>query len=538
MNIRVILLSLLYGFAVLSFAIYAKKPSHEILICYLLVALAPLLFLYLHDENFARVSLFFSTLALTLGYSLTGDFMNGVGDIYSEWFYGMLSVLRGFWEPGYSFNSINFVFPTIFLMPTISIVSGLNLNLVLKIIPNFIFALIPVLVFEIYKKYASTDLAFFSSFFFLSIPATWYMMPSVPRQEVAIFLYVLIIYLLTKMKYANTKIIALIILFSFSVVTAHYTTAMIYIIIGSPLIALSTIKKTKFNMYFNSVITFLIIFWVAWYSIINYTYPFEGAIQIFRKIIDFDNLFEESGTTYALKYGAAEYSWVVSIYLFALSCLFALVGFFYLIHKKYNLNVILISLIAFLIPTLGYVGGVSLLRVAQTTLIFWAFVFTLGFKWLFEKLRFKNNYRTLLAIFLAFSVLVHTHTISYLIFQSADNPAITHKTKAQTWVNCDDYYAITFTSLFGSSNIKAISKDGYAVAISRLSKFKNDTTNITDSYFFVNRQVIEQNRLITSKWTPAGKIIIEKEFFISNELKELIDQTKVYDSKSWIFKEN
>ena len=86
------------------------------------------------------------------------------------------------------------------LAPSYSLICGMTLTQVFKIIYPLLFAMVPLGLFEIFKKQINNKSAFLGAFLFMSISTFYYDMISLARQQTAeLFLMLLLLVVLNNM---------------------------------------------------------------------------------------------------------------------------------------------------------------------------------------------------------------------------------------------------------------------------------------------------------------------------------------------------
>jgi uncharacterized membrane protein len=194
--------------------------------------------------------IFTISLAILLHKSLITSYIWG-WDINGEYFLANQIILNSFWniDLPYSYNSMLSV---MILAPVLSHFIKLNLVWVMKIVYPFIFSLVPLGLYYIYKKQTSSSIAFYSAFFFLIMFTFYTEMLSVARQQVAELFLVLLLMVLVSDKLDKNKRSLLAVVFGLSIVVSHYGLAylmMIILIIST--VILYILDKNFINRFFT-----------------------------------------------------------------------------------------------------------------------------------------------------------------------------------------------------------------------------------------------------------------------------------------------
>ena len=215
------------------------------------------------------LSISLSILFLNLLFSkyIIGD------DANVEFYVFRVTEIRGYWGPISAVtNSVPALFYNSMLSITVlpnvySVLMGLQNELLFKVLYSFIFSLVPVTLYGMYKNETSKLIGLLSVFFFIFTANAFFgELISVDRQIVGTFFLVLSILLwLDKTLPIREKRILLII-FGLSIAISHYSIAIIYLIFISCVVIISSIKP-KFDDVFNAS-TILTIFGITflWYA--------------------------------------------------------------------------------------------------------------------------------------------------------------------------------------------------------------------------------------------------------------------------------
>jgi len=213
-------------------------------------------------------------------------------DANLEFYVFRVTQLRGYWAPldeirdswqaiSYNSNLSITILPAVY-----STLMNVKNELIFKILYPFIFSLVPLGLYEIYKKEHSALIGILAALFFVfSINAFFGELISVNRQIVAEFFLVLSIFLWLDKGIPLKEKRLLLIIFGISVSLAHYSLAVIYIIFICMVVLLSSIKP-KFDNVFNtfSIVT---IFGVSflWYAF-GPSSPLTGIIRVAQNMLD------------------------------------------------------------------------------------------------------------------------------------------------------------------------------------------------------------------------------------------------------------
>ena len=106
----------------------------------------------------------------------------------------------------------------------------MNLIWVIKIIFPIIFSLLPLGLYQIFRKQQlESKVSFLASFFFIFMFTFFTSMLGVVRQQIAELFFMLIILLIMDKKIEQTRRMLLLIIFSISIIISHYAISYIYV---------------------------------------------------------------------------------------------------------------------------------------------------------------------------------------------------------------------------------------------------------------------------------------------------------------------
>ncbi len=208
------------------------------------------------------ISISILLLNLLLSKYIIGD------DASFEYYVFKLAQIRGYWGPinavtnppdALAFNSVL----SVTVLPNVySVLMNLKNEMLFKILYSFIFSLVPITLYGIYKNETGKLIGLLSTFVFIfSVNAFFGESISVDRQIVGeLFLMLSILIWLDKTLPIKEKRILLII-FGASIAVSHYSLAVIYVIFVALVVIISSIKP-KFDNVFNAS-TVLAIFGVT-----------------------------------------------------------------------------------------------------------------------------------------------------------------------------------------------------------------------------------------------------------------------------------
>jgi len=170
------------------------------------------------------------SVAITLLYhtALISTFIWG-WDVQYEYYLINTAVQNGFWDLTICSN-FNAMLSLMTLAPTYSILLGIGLDWVFKIIYPFFFALVPFGLYAVFRRQTNGKSAFLACFFFMSIFVFYIEMIALARQEIAELFVVLILLSMIDQGASRLQKSILFLIFSVSLVVSHYGLSYIFLL--------------------------------------------------------------------------------------------------------------------------------------------------------------------------------------------------------------------------------------------------------------------------------------------------------------------
>jgi uncharacterized membrane protein len=170
--------------------------------------------------------------ALLLRNTLITNYLWGF-DIGAERFVAQVAVTNGFWGAPASLDhntlNLNTMLSITLFTPLLSIVTGMSVTWVFKLIFPLLFALVPLGLFRLYEKLTSARIALFGVFFFMVTFSFYTELLSMARQEIAEFFVVALLLLLVDKEMRRMPRFFLSGLFGFSLIVSHYAVTFIFL---------------------------------------------------------------------------------------------------------------------------------------------------------------------------------------------------------------------------------------------------------------------------------------------------------------------
>lgn len=235
MNIRHIVLALLIGIISLILAIFGSnilnnEATTSLPVVSIIISLIGLLVLvFTTDNKYKWMPLYVLTLALLFTTSSRSNYISGV-DMNIEYQMMQTTINDGTWSP-ISIKHAYYYMLSLTLLPlSIFKITGLNALEILKYIFPALYAFVPVFLYLSARNLHRGRSVMFPVLIFIAIP-TFLSGLSIPyRQQIAFLTISIIVYLVSSSRFSFFNNVYLYIL-TFALVTSHYTSTYIYIVI-------------------------------------------------------------------------------------------------------------------------------------------------------------------------------------------------------------------------------------------------------------------------------------------------------------------
>ena len=170
--------------------------------------------------------------ALLLNNALITNYLWGF-DIQVEHYVAQVVVNNGFWgaPPGFDHNTLNLntMLSITMLAPLLSIVTGMSVAWVFKLIFPLFLALVPLGLYRLYEKQTSPRIALFGAFFFMVTFSFYTEMLAMAREEIAELFLVALLLLLVDKEMRRVPQFLLFGLFGFSLIVSHYALTYMFL---------------------------------------------------------------------------------------------------------------------------------------------------------------------------------------------------------------------------------------------------------------------------------------------------------------------
>jgi uncharacterized membrane protein len=174
--------------------------------------------------------LFGVALGLMWSFSLRGHFVYGF-DITKEYRVLASTYSTGVWNASSARNPYAAMLSLTVLPSSLHALTGLSILTLLKLVYPALFALFPVAVFGLARRFVRPQYAFIAAAFPIVQPYFFGEIPAVARQEIALLFFVVLLAAVLDDRLRGRQRWALITLFALGLVVSHYTTTYIAITI-------------------------------------------------------------------------------------------------------------------------------------------------------------------------------------------------------------------------------------------------------------------------------------------------------------------
>ena len=520
----------------------------NIVLMLLIILICAIVILFAYGKipkKFYPLTIFIVAISLLYHTSLISSYVTG-WDIQNEYYLANVVIKNAVWN--YNINSIiNAMLSVTMFAPIFSIISKMSLDWVFKIVYPLIFSLVPLGLYKIYEKQTNNEIAFLSSFLFISFFVFYTEMLALARQEIAEFFLVLLIMLMVNKEMSKIKRSFLFIIFGVSLVVSHYGLSYIYmfsLVIVYMLVLvfdhydiqklINFIFRNKSKNYVTSFkenenykiinitfIIFFIVFAIAWYMYVSSSASLTVMLNMGNQIVSsISTDFLNSNSVQGLAIVQTQLQsplHMLGKYVYLIVQFFILIGFLALLLKKNRMNfqkeylafIVVNFIILLAAVTLPFFSSsLNTERLYQINLIFLAPVCIIGgitvlnlFKYItfFKGFNFHDASVKLISIFLVVFLLFNVGFIYYIF--NEDSISISLNTTADTAsYNQEEIRGAEWIYIYGSNPL-VITDDYRSPLMSRFdlpvntfSVVYGDNSSLEDMN--VNLKAIQQNNSV------------------------------------------
>lgn len=530
-----------------------------ILLSLVLVAIIPLLVTFDKlPKRLYPLSIFVISITLLFHISLISFFIYG-RDSFEEYFVASITLKNMYWNPNTS-DYLNSVF-TVSIFPTIlAKICNLNLEWIFKIIYQFLYVLVPLTLYQIFKEQTNEKISFFSVFFFVASITFFFELPQLFRQEIGEIFFVLSVLLILTTKISPVKKSILLVTFLITLTFSHYALSFIYafllfciwavaFLINSSLInkIKNKFKLLKDRFQFQSPISFnfvllAVVVALSWYIFVSNSEVFKQLIVIAKVIsrsLVTELLNPKSSEALDIAFQPKKYITLSIITFLNLAAQgFIAIGLLTTFWKdkfKINPSFYLLALINFVFwifaVTIPYFSSILTAdRLYHITLIFLSLFLTIGLYKILN-LVFSLNLKNSLKIGSVFLVVFFVLNVGFVGFfigeetsmaldSSADWPkANVYELQSAIWINSEknmDY--VVYADVYRWPLVGAFNWNGSNYLPQNLTWIPQ-----SQSYIYLGSQNIKNNqflygggKLSGGNYIPINEVIADKDLIFDN----------------------
>ena len=170
------------------------------------------------------------------------------------------------------------------ILPTVySELLGLDEALVLKVVFVFLFALMPVGLFQLYRKYVESRIAFAAAFLTFASLTFMAEMPGLPTQMIGELFLVLLLIVLFSSELSHAKKTIFLTVFAFGMIVSHYGISYIFILLLLLAWLFLALRKKQTNLHLPHIMLFFSIT-CLWYVYTSRSASFDTFVQLGQSI--------------------------------------------------------------------------------------------------------------------------------------------------------------------------------------------------------------------------------------------------------------
>lgn len=266
------------------------RYTNSLMLAMLLLIAAIPIFVSFRKAHFPvpMLAVWVISLSLLYQYSLAPLTLS-LGDTAVEAQSANLVISGSRWNPSIA-GAGNAMLSLVILAPVYAKVLSLEVTPIFRVIYPFLWSLVPLGLFIIWRNKIGEKAAFLSCFFFMTPFAFFYGMPGLMKQTVA-GLFLMLILLAMVVEHASLQKKALLIIFGASIAVSHYATSYVFILI---LIIASIFTLVAKNQRIPGVhpgtltlnyIAIYIVFALSWYMYNAASSAFSSVVYIGQHIM-------------------------------------------------------------------------------------------------------------------------------------------------------------------------------------------------------------------------------------------------------------
>ena len=214
------------------------------------------------SDKYHEIIIYSVALSLVWHLSLSSQYLIQ-WDSFLEYYYFNQVVETGIWNISL-IHTYNAMLSVTVLPAIINKFTGLSGTVIFKLIYSAIYALVPVGLFIIYKKYFNQKLSFLAVFFFMAIYVFALETPSLGRQMIGELFFVLIIISMLDIKSGITQQV-LFVLCAAGLIVSHYSLSYIFMFFLVGIVIFEQIIKRKNKTISYTAVLIFVVMGISWF---------------------------------------------------------------------------------------------------------------------------------------------------------------------------------------------------------------------------------------------------------------------------------
>lgn len=497
-----------------TFLMNTTQNNILILIMLILIPLYLIAVVYLRDRVHSvtyPLALWLIGLSLLLMHGLTSYHLQGI-DVHLEYYCFQLTQFGYQWDLNTYYNPYNACLSITILPLIYQVLSGMGGEYIFKLFMAFIGSITPLIVYMVAKKYIAAKYAFLAALLFI-FQLFFINLLGAVRQEIAIIFFFLTIMVVFDFDINKWPRKLLIILFIFSTLISHYSTAYVAFILILPILLFpffrNLIKEKKLVFTNFDIILISLALIALWYFTVAKV-QFASGAQVLGKTVE---IASGGGITSALVSTRGAYvlgilgvvfkslpnmvSVIIHDLIFAtiLVGLYAIIRKFHYYQEKFNtqflLGIVISLILLVLFVALPYISiAYDVARLFFQLLIFLAPVFIIGGIVIAKFLK-KPEWDVLILLILLISLFTCVTYLQYSLLGSPYSPDFENNSivRQENYIYNSELISALWISQNKVGNLTVYS-DGREVSRFLTAYGINITNqNINSSYFGWNKTI-------------------------------------------------
>ena len=229
-------------------------------------------------EKFYPLAIWSISLSLIFHLTLISQYLTGY-DIHVEFYLFKLVEDNSYWDSTIRM-SVNAMLGITIVPVIFSKLLNVNGVWIFKIVYPFIFSLLPLGLFHIFKQQTDGLTAFLATFFFMGLQRFPFMMATNARQGIAELFFILLVLLLLDRELKPVSRSFLAIIFSFALIVSHYGTSYIYMIYIALIWLFLFLRRDISSKLNGTSVAIFFVMSLSWYMYLSQSAPFTAIVNL------------------------------------------------------------------------------------------------------------------------------------------------------------------------------------------------------------------------------------------------------------------